>query len=45
VLEDKAAVQSKELVLKKPPRLPGEKPWWDSAYTDPRKKRDRELFA
>ena len=45
VLEDKAAVQNKELVLKKPPRQPGEKPWWDSAYTDPRKKRDRELFA
>jgi phosphatidylserine/phosphatidylglycerophosphate/cardiolipin synthase-like enzyme len=45
VLEDKAAVKNKELVLKKPPRQPGEKPWWDSSYTDPHKIRDRELFA
>jgi len=45
VLEDNAAVKNKELVLKKPPRQPGDKPWWDSAYNDPRKIRDRVLFA
>jgi len=32
-------------VLRKPPRQPGEKPWWDGAYTDARKIRDRELFS
>ena len=45
VVQDKAASANKELVLQKPPRKPGEKPWWDSAYTDPRKIRDRELFS
>jgi phosphatidylserine/phosphatidylglycerophosphate/cardiolipin synthase-like enzyme len=45
VMQDTAAAQSQELVLRKPPRLPGEKPWWDSSYTDPHKIRDRELFA
>ena len=45
VMQDNAAAQSQELVLRKPPRLPGEKPWWDSSYTDPHKIRDRELFA
>ena len=28
-----------------PPRKAGEKPWWDEDYTDPRKIRDRQLFA
>jgi hypothetical protein len=45
VLEDTAAINNKELVLLKPPRQPGEKPWWTSSYTDPHKIRDRELFA
>jgi phosphatidylserine/phosphatidylglycerophosphate/cardiolipin synthase-like enzyme len=45
VLEDKATTANKELVLRKPPRQAGEKPWWDTAYTDPRKIRDRELFS
>jgi phosphatidylserine/phosphatidylglycerophosphate/cardiolipin synthase-like enzyme len=36
--------KAKKLELKKPPCLPGEKPWWDEDYTDARKKRDRELF-
>jgi len=45
VLEDKATTGNKELVLRKPPRQAGEKPWWDTAYTDPRKIRDRELFS
>ena len=45
VVQDKAASDNRELVLRKPPRLPGEKPWWDTSYTDPRKIRDRELFS
>ena len=35
----------KKLTLVKPPRNPGEKPWFDEDYTDPRKARDRQLFA
>ena len=35
----------KKLELKKPPRQPGETPWWSEFYTDPRKARDRLLFA
>ena len=35
----------KRLVLARPPRSPGEKPWWDEDYTNARKIRDRELFA
>jgi hypothetical protein len=37
--------KKKQLVLARPPRSPGEKPWWDEDYTNPRKIRDRELFA
>lgn len=33
------------LVLKKPPRKAGELPWWSEDYTNPRKVRDRKLFA
>jgi hypothetical protein len=32
-------------VLAKPPRKPGEKPWWDEDYTIARKIRDRDLFS
>lgn len=42
-LEAKKAKEN--LVLARPPRKPGEKPWWDEHYTDARKIRDRELFA
>jgi hypothetical protein len=35
----------KKLQLARPPRSPGEKPWWDRDYTNARKIRDRELFA
>jgi phosphatidylserine/phosphatidylglycerophosphate/cardiolipin synthase-like enzyme len=45
VVQDKAATKNTELVLRKPPRQPGDKPWWDGAYTDARKIRDRELFS
>ena len=34
-----------ELTLKKPPRAPGEKPWWEPYYRDPRKIHDRQLFG
>lgn len=33
------------LHLKRPPRAEGEVAWWKEDYTDPRKIRDRELFA
>jgi phosphatidylserine/phosphatidylglycerophosphate/cardiolipin synthase-like enzyme len=39
------ATARKKLQLKKPPRKPGEKPWWNEDYTNARKIRDRELFA
>ena len=32
-------------VLRKPPRGPGDVPWWQKDYTDARRIRDRELFA
>ena len=35
----------KKLQLARPPRNPGEKPWWDEDYTNARKILDRELFA
>jgi phosphatidylserine/phosphatidylglycerophosphate/cardiolipin synthase-like enzyme len=40
-----AETAQKELALAKPPRKAGQKPWWSEDYTDPRKIRDRELFA
>lgn len=42
-LDKKSA--KKKLQLAKPPRKPGEKPWWMEDYTDPRKILDRQLFA
>lgn len=35
----------KPLLLAKPPRKPGEKPWWSKDYTNARRILDRELFA
>ena len=40
-----AKSKRKKLLLAKPPRKAGEKPWWDEDYTVPQKVRDRELFA
>jgi len=40
-----AETARKELSLARPPRQAGEKPWWDEDYSNPRKARDRELFA
>jgi phosphatidylserine/phosphatidylglycerophosphate/cardiolipin synthase-like enzyme len=45
VLELDAKTKTKKLFLKKPPRAPREKPWWDKDYKVPHKIRDRELFA
>ena len=35
----------KPFVLRKPPREPGDVPWWKRYYTDVHRIRDRELFA
>jgi phosphatidylserine/phosphatidylglycerophosphate/cardiolipin synthase-like enzyme len=35
----------KKLQLAKPPRNAGERPWWAEDYTEPRKIKDREIFA
>ena len=43
VVQKEARKAQKKLLLAKPPRKPGEKPWFDEDYTDPRKVRDREL--
>jgi phosphatidylserine/phosphatidylglycerophosphate/cardiolipin synthase-like enzyme len=45
VLEQEAKDGKRKLQLAKPPRNPGEKPWWDKDYTNAHKIRDRELFA
>jgi len=45
VAQGEASSARKKLQLRRPPRLPGESPWWDEDYTDRTKIRDRELFA
>jgi phosphatidylserine/phosphatidylglycerophosphate/cardiolipin synthase-like enzyme len=45
VAQQEAKTAKKQLALAKPPRAPGELPWWDEDYTAPPKIRDRELFA
>ena len=45
VVRKQATSKRKTLHLQRPPRKAGEQPWWLSSYTDPRKIRDRELFA
>jgi phosphatidylserine/phosphatidylglycerophosphate/cardiolipin synthase-like enzyme len=45
VAQQEAKKAKKPLVLAKPPRNPGEVTWWAEDYSDPRKIRDRELFA
>jgi hypothetical protein len=44
VLES-AATTANPLMLARPPRQPGDVPWWQEDYTDPRKTRERLLFA
>lgn len=45
VVQEEAKKARKKLQLAKPPRSPGEIPWWDEDYTNARKIRDRELFS
>jgi phosphatidylserine/phosphatidylglycerophosphate/cardiolipin synthase-like enzyme len=40
-----ATTKGEKLHLQKPPRAPGEKPWWDDDYTVAHKIKDRLLFA
>jgi hypothetical protein len=45
VTQQQAKKAKKKLELAKPPRKPGDTPWFLEDYTDPRKIRDRELFS
>src|SRR5579859_4717807 len=45
VAQSTATTAQQPMLLKKPPRQPGDTPWWQKNYTDPPKVRDRELFA
>jgi phosphatidylserine/phosphatidylglycerophosphate/cardiolipin synthase-like enzyme len=45
VAHQQAKDDGEPLILSKPPRKPGELPWWDGYYTKPQKIRDREVFA
>jgi hypothetical protein len=45
VTQREAKKARKKLELAKPPRNPGETPWFLEDYTDPRKIRDRQLFS
>ncbi|MFO0722811.1 MAG: phospholipase D-like domain-containing protein [Myxococcota bacterium] len=44
IAEAEADAAGHRLFLKTPPQA-GEEPWWSAYYRDPRKVRDRELFA
>ena len=45
VAQQEAKTAKKKLQLSKPPRKPGERPWWHADYTDGRKILDRVLFC
>jgi phosphatidylserine/phosphatidylglycerophosphate/cardiolipin synthase-like enzyme len=45
VAQQEAKQARKQLALARPPRKPGEPPWWAEDYAVARKIRDRELFA
>lgn len=45
LVQQEAKKAKKPLVLAKPPRRLGEEAWWAEDYSDPRKIRDRKLFA
>jgi phosphatidylserine/phosphatidylglycerophosphate/cardiolipin synthase-like enzyme len=45
VAQQDAKKAKQSLALAKPPRNPGEVAWWAEDYSDPRKIRDRQLFA
>jgi hypothetical protein len=45
VAQKTAAARGQKLHLSRPPRAPGEKPWWDDDYTVAHKIKDRVLFS
>lgn len=45
VAQSESKKKKEKLQLEKPPKKPGEKPWWNEDYTNARKILDRELFA
>jgi hypothetical protein len=45
VAQQAASAKGQKLHLARPPRAPGEKPWWDDDYTVAHKIKDRELFS
>src|SRR5258706_1380148 len=45
IAQQDAKKAKKKLQLKRPPRKAGEEPWWLEDCEDPRKVRDREIFA
>jgi phosphatidylserine/phosphatidylglycerophosphate/cardiolipin synthase-like enzyme len=45
VVQQDAATAHTRLALRKPPRLPGERPWFDDDFTDAHKILDRTLFS
>ena len=45
VAQKTAAAKGQKLHLSRPPRAPGEKPWWDDDYTVAHKIKDRTLFS
>jgi phosphatidylserine/phosphatidylglycerophosphate/cardiolipin synthase-like enzyme len=45
VAEKTAATKGEKLHLLRPPRAPGEKPWWNDDYTVAHKIKDRVLFS
>jgi hypothetical protein len=45
VAENTATAKGQKLHLSRPPRAPGEKPWWDDDYTVGHKIKDRVLFS
>jgi hypothetical protein len=45
VAEKNATAKGQKLHLSRPPRAPGEKPWWDDDYTVAHKIKDRVLFS
>jgi phosphatidylserine/phosphatidylglycerophosphate/cardiolipin synthase-like enzyme len=45
VTQKEAKTARKKLVLARPPRKAGQRPWWAEHYTNARKIRDRELFS
>ena len=45
VAQQAASAKGQKLHLARPPRAPGEKPWWDDDYTVAHKIKDRKLFS